>query len=250
LLAITWLLEAFQASDLVNGLMSIVATTIPRPAAEAIQSQIDAAGGPSRGTLTAGALLALAAALWTLASAVRGVMQALNRIYTVEERRPWPKRWGISFLLGGALGLLLVAALAVIMLGNAAATEIAQATGWGVLFEWSWTTLTWTALAAAVTAAFALVYYVGPDVQQRFRWVSPGAVVAVLLWLLFTAAFSVYVNRFANFDRTYGVFVGVVVLLLYLYGTALILLAGAEMNHVLEMNDPAGKNDGERDLPM
>ena len=94
--------------------------------------------------------------------------------------------------------------------------------------------------------AFALVYYFAPDVEQRFKWISPGSIAAVVLWLLFSLLFSFYVNNFGSYNKTYGALAGIAILMLYIYYTSYILLLGAEMNQVIEEHIPEGKNEGEK----
>jgi membrane protein len=104
----------------------------------------------------------------------------------------------------------------------------------------------WPVLLFLVVLAFALVYYYAPDVEQRFRWISPGSIVAVVAWLLFSLAFSLYVE-FGSFDA-YGSIAGIIILMLYIYYSAFIMLVGAELNQVVEEHIPEGKNEGEKML--
>jgi membrane protein len=94
--------------------------------------------------------------------------------------------------------------------------------------------------------AFALIYYFAPDVEQRFKWISPGSVIAVALWLLFSLLFSLYVNNFASYNAAYGSLAGVVILMLYIYYSSFIMLIEAELNQVIEEHIPEGKNEGEK----
>jgi membrane protein len=106
----------------------------------------------------------------------------------------------------------------------------------------------WPVLVFFVLFAFALVYYFAPDVEQHFKWVSPGSILAVVLWLLFSLAFSYYVNTIggSSLSASYGSLASVIILLLYLYYTAYIVLLGAEMNQVIEEHIPEGKNEGQK----
>ena len=138
-------------------------------------------------------------------------------------------------LLSGALGL--VAALVAI-----AAAPIADAIGGPI-----GTAITWLRLPVAglvMMLLWALVYYVLPDVEQRFRFITPGSVFGVIVWVLASWGFSRYVSSFGSYDKTYGSLAGVIVLLLWMWISALVLLVGAEANALIEHRSPEGKRQG------
>jgi membrane protein len=91
-----------------------------------------------------------------------------------------------------------------------------------------------------------LIYYFAPAAKQRFRWISPGSVLAFVFWLIFSLLFSLYVSVAGSYNQTYGSLAGVIILMLYVYYSALIMLVGAEMNQVIEWHIPGGKNEGEK----
>ncbi|ABS27206.1 YihY/virulence factor BrkB family protein [Anaeromyxobacter sp. Fw109-5] len=178
------------------------------------------------------------AALWAASGGVTAVMRALNTAYDVKEGRPFWKVRGIAILmtlLAGALGL--IAALVAI-----AAAPLAEAIG-GPLG----TAITWLRLPVAglvMMLLWALVYYVLPDVEQRFRFITPGSVFGVLVWVLASWGFSRYVTSFGSYDKTYGSLAGVIVLLLWMWITSLVLLVGAEVNAFIEHRSVEGKRQG------
>jgi membrane protein len=137
----------------------------------------------------------------------------------------------------------LIAALVLVVFGVQIANAVANAAGLGSVFEQVWTIAQWPILLFFVLFAFALIYY-APDVEQRFRWISPGAIFAVVVWLLFSLAFSFYVNNFGSYNATYGSLAGVMILLLYMYYSAFIMLVGAELNQVIEERSPEGQERG------
>lgn len=247
LIAVFWLLKVAHADRLIRALHDLIGTAMPEAAARPIQDQlVYIPGDQANGALTAGAALALVVSLWAISGMVRAMMDALNAMYAVEERRPLWQRCALSLALGLAVVALLLAALFLIVFGAALARRTAQATGMGVLFRAGWSVVMWPVLTAFVLAACALLYYVAPDVQQRMRWVSMGAIVAAVLWLLFSVVYSIYVNRFASYREVYGALAGIALLMAYVYVSAFILLLGAEMNQVIEINHPDGKDEGER----
>ena len=178
------------------------------------------------------------AAIWAASGGVTAVMRALNTAYDVKEGRPFWKVRGIAILMtlvAGALGL--VAALVAI-----AAAPIADAIGGPI-----GTVITWLRLPVAglvMMFLWALVYYVLPDVEQRFRFITPGSVFGVLVWVLASWGFSKYVTSFGSYDKTYGSLAGVIVLLLWMWISSLVLLVGAEVNALIEHRSEEGKRQG------
>lgn len=247
LIALLWLLQVMHAGRLVNTLLDVTSAAVPESAADVLREQVSGAPhSQASGALTFGALISLVVALWALSSAVRATMEALTAMYAVEEGRPLLRRLLISLSLSLAVVALLVAALVLVVFGAAVAERMADAAGLGLVFRWAWVLVTWPVLAVLVGAVFTLVYYVAPDVEQRFCWVSPGSAVAAGLWLLFAALFSLYVNNFADPNQAYGALAGIAVLMIYLYCSAFILLLGAEINQIIEIRDPRGKDEGEK----
>jgi len=98
-----------------------------------------------------------------------------------------------------------------------------------------------------VLFTFAVIYYFAPAAEQRFRWISPGAVLAFVFWLVFSLVFSYYAGNFSSYNETYGSLAGVIIFMLYIYYSALIMLVGAEMNQVIEWHIPGGKDEGEKE---
>jgi membrane protein len=116
----------------------------------------------------------------------------------------------------------------------------------GAAFTWTWTIVLWPLVFALVALAFCLVFFFGPDVEQDFVFLTPGSVLATVLWLLGSLAFRFYVMNFASYNETYGAVGGVMVLLLWLYLSGLVVIVGAEMNAEIEHASPHGKAAGEK----
>jgi membrane protein len=179
--------------------------------------------GPSRGVLTFSAL----AAVWSATAGVVSLMKALNTAYGVTERRPRWKVYGI------ALGMMLAGAVLALLAGLVAVAAPALATRLGQ----PWTTLvTWLRLPLAallMMILWATLYSVLPDARQKFKFIMPGSVVGVLVWLAASLGFSLYVSHFSTFGITYGALGGIIVLLLWMWISSLALMLGAEINAVL-----------------
>lgn len=247
LVSALWLLTALHQTRLVSATLDVTSTALPKAAGAALKQQISGASPTqTSGALTFGALVAALIALWAVVRAFQATMTALNAMYAVEERRPLWRRWLIALALSLTIATLLVAAVIMVLFGAAIARKVADAVGGGSWFGLAWTAVVWPVLMLCVLAAFALAYYFAPDVEQRFRWLRTGTALAALLWLVFTALFSIYINNFAAPTQAYGALAGVAILMIYVYVTAFIFLLGAEMNQVIEINDPRGKNEGER----
>jgi membrane protein len=241
------LLGLFGAPDLLQTLIEQARGVLPQGAIDFLESQLlGIAGNKAQGAFTAGALVSILLALWGVSGAFRSVMEAMNVMYEIEEARPFWKQLMISVFLSLGVAALLLFALVLVVFGPEIGGAVADVVGLGYVFEIVWNVVQWPVLLFLVVLAFALVYYYAPDVEQRFRWISPGSIVAVVAWLLFSLAFSLYVE-FGSFDA-YGSIAGIIILMLYIYYSAFIMLVGAELNQVIEEHIPEGKNEGEKML--
>ncbi|HWC85052.1 MAG TPA: YihY/virulence factor BrkB family protein [Solirubrobacteraceae bacterium] len=206
----------------------------PGPAKQIFTSAIQ---NVQTGKGTAGVLfiVGLAAALWSASGYVSAFMRASNVVWDIEEGRPiWktlPIRLGVTLT---TVLLLSVSAVAVVFTGGLA-TQAAHVLGLGSSFVTIFDIVKWPILLVIVGVILAVLYYAGPNVRQPgIRWVSPGSVLAILLWILASAAFAFYVASFASYNKTYGALGGVVVFLVWLWITNVAVLLGAELNAELE----------------
>jgi len=239
LLFLISLLGIFHATALVDSLIKQASSTMP---AEATKLTRDIAHSVTKshstGAFTVGAIISIGAALWGVSGACRAVMDAMNVMYDVKETRPTWKQYLIAILLSIGATALIVAALVLVVFGPALGGAIADRVGLGTAFAVAWIILQWPVLVAFVLLAFAAIYYFAPNVKQTFRFITPGSSIAVAVWLLFSLLFSLYVNNFGSYNKTYGTLAGVALLLLYMYYSAFFLLLGAEMNQVIEQHAP------------
>jgi membrane protein len=161
--------------------------------------------------------------------------RALNRMYEVREGRPfWKLRPVMLAVTVLAVVLVALVALALVLTGPVA-RAVGNAMGLGSGAVLVWNIAKWPVILLVVALVVAILYYATPNVRQpRFRWISVGAVVAIVVWILASAAFGLYVATFASYDKTYGSLAGVVVFLLWLWITNLALLFGAELDSELE----------------
>ena len=181
-------------------------------------------------SLVAFALGALGA-LWAASGAMGTVMKAVNRAYEITDARPFWKKRLVAIVLCLAVGLVATGMLLLIVFGGPLGTAIAENAGLGGAFEWVWNLLRWPLVFVTVVLFFALVFYLAPDTSQRnWKWVSPGALVGAVGWLVLSALFALYVRYAGNYNETYGSLAAGIVLLLWLNYSAYALIFGAELN--------------------
>jgi membrane protein len=180
-------------------------------------------------------VLGVLAALWSASGYVGAFGRAMNRIYEIDEGRPFWKLRPVMLLL--TLVAVLLAALALLMLivSGPVAESIGNVLGIGDAALTAWSIAKWPVLGLIVVLVVGLLYYTTPNVQQpKFRWISVGAAVAIVIWVLASVGFAFYVANFSSYNKTYGSLAGVVVALLFLWITNLALLFGGELDAELE----------------
>lgn len=176
------------------------------------------------------AIVALATALWSVSGYVAAFMRASNAIYDVPEGRPiWktlPIRLGVTLVI---MVLLIASALIVVVTGGLA-RHAGQLLGIGSAAVTVWDIAKWPVLLVIVTLMLAILYWASPNARQGFRWLSPGGIVAVVIWLIASGLFTVYIANFGHYNKVYGSIAGVIVLLIWLWISNLAVLFGAEFN--------------------
>jgi membrane protein len=199
--------------------------------ATALQHMINTSSGALSITLVISLLLALNGAAGAFGAAGR----ALNIVYRVEEGRGLVRRKINDLLVALAVIVLLLVVLIAVFLGGQIAHDLFGKIGLGDTASTVWSIVRWPVAFVAASIAYALVYGLAPHREPRHvRWISPGALLAIVLWLLLSAAFSFYVSNFSNYGAVYGAFASAIVLLLWLYLSANAFLYGAELNAELE----------------
>jgi membrane protein len=180
-------------------------------------------------------VLSAAAALWSASGYVGAFGRALNRIYEIAEGRPVWKLRPLQLVLTLA-GLVLAAGVAFMLaISGPIAKAVGEAVGLGSTAQTVWAVIRWPVILLFVILAVAILYYATPNVRQpKFRWLSIGAAVAIIVWALASVGFGVYVSNFGSYDKTYGALAGVIVFLLWIWLTNLALLFGAELDSELE----------------
>ncbi len=227
LIAMSALLAFLPVPDLFNQILTMMARFVPADSMGLVRQIAHDAINPHRGALLS---LGLLGALWTASSGFAGMIEALNVAYNVPETRPFWKTRGLAVLLTFGIGGLLLAALGVMLVGP-------RFGGWmaGVLhlsFLWAriWPVVRWAVSAAFVVMAVEALYFLAPNVKQRFGHTLMGALFAVAAWLGLSYGLGIYFQSFANFNRTYGTLGGAIALMVWLYWSSFVILLGAGIN--------------------
>jgi membrane protein len=176
-------------------------------------------------------VISIATALWSASGYVAAFMRASNAIYEVEEGRPIWKTLPTRVLTTLVLVLMLVAAAIAVAVTGPLATQAGKLLGVGGAAVTAWDIAKWPVVLLVVMTMFAILYWAAPNVKHpRFRWLSPGGIAGVVLWLVASAAFALYVATFASYNKTYGPLGGVIVFLVWLWVSNIAILLGAEFN--------------------
>ncbi len=203
------------------------AKSLPSGADQLITQQLENVVNAGQQALSIGLALSLLAVLWSVSSGVQGLVKSLNLIYDERETRGFVKLRGLSLLL--TLGAIVVVVVALVLI--TVFPGVIEDLGLGQAGELAASIVRWVVLALLVLVALAVVYRFAPDrTNPRWRWLSWGAVVALVLWLLGSVGFSFYVDNFGKYNQTYGALAAVIILLLWLYLSAFAVLLGAEFN--------------------
>jgi membrane protein len=226
-----------QYPETTNALLRIVGKLGPHSAVNTFRGPIE---GVVRNKGGAGALLGvgLLLSLWSASGYVGAFMRASNAIYEVEEGRPFwklrPIQLGVTVLMVFTTALVAIAVVAT----GPVARAVGDVIGLGSTAVTAWNYGKWPVMLFLVITLFAILYYAAPNVQlHRFRWLTPGGVLAVVVWLIASAAFAFYVANFGSYNKTYGTLGAIIILLVWLWISNLSILVGAEFNAELERGD-------------
>ena len=234
LLALVSLLGIFgQAEKTTGALLEIVQGFAPGDTVESLRGPIEKlSSSPAAGfTLVIGILTAL----WSASGYVGAFARAMNRVYEIDEGRPFIKLRGTVLGVTIVNLLIVVVLAAMLVLTGPVAESVGNAIGLGGAFLAVWNILKWPVMVVLVVLAIAILYYATPNVKQpKFRWMSLGSFIALVIFLLASLAFGFYVANFSSYNETYGTIGGVIVALLWLWILNMSLLFGAEFDAEME----------------
>ncbi len=232
ILVLVSLMGTFGSEELASEVLGYFRQVMPEEAYKIIETftgNIISGDAKAPGLLSFGILFTI----WVASGAFAALINALNRAYDVQETRPFWKVRGIAILMTLGLSVLILVGVLLLVLGPQIGATIANVFGLGDLFLLVWDIARWPVALLFMVFTVALLYYFAPDVDQPFRWITPGGLIGVLLWVLASVAFNFYVSNFGSYNKTYGSIGAVIVLLLYLYISSLTILFGATLNATL-----------------
>jgi membrane protein len=214
----------------VDGLIQRANGAIPAQAAtllrESLKRSVDS---PHSGLVMT--IVGLALALWATTSAATTLMQGVSRIFSASDDRSFLQKRLVALVIVACLVAAAILVSGFLVLGPYLERWIGNAVGYPSLTAWMWWTLQWPVLVVGLLVAFAVLLWLGPDVDQRsWKLITPGACAALVIWLVASAGFALYAARFGSYDKTWGTLSAVVVMLVWLWLTSAALLFGAEVN--------------------
>lgn len=235
------LLSAFVAylpvPDLFDQALSLMSHFVPQDSMGLVRKVLADVITPNRGAFLS---FGLVGTLWTASGGFANAIEALNMAYDVEETRPFWKTRPLAIGLTFLIGFLLLLALSIMVVGPRFGEWLSYRAHLSLLWTWIWPYIHWTLTVGFTVLAVEALYFLAPNVKQRFWATLPGAVLAVGFWIALSYLLGIYFRSFANFNKTYGTLGAAVALMVWLYWTAFAMLLGAELNAELAKRTKAG----------
>lgn len=180
--------------------------------------------------------------VWSSSGAMVSIITTLNAAYDITEGRPWWKTRLTAIGLTVGVALFILTSISIVLVGPTFAEHLATSMHLGAAFKWTWLVLQWPVIFVLVVTGIGLVYYFAPDAEQEWVWVTPGSILATVLWVVVSLGFKVYISYFGNYNETYGTLGAFIMLLTWFYLSGLAILVGAEVNAEIEHASPYGKD--------
>lgn len=235
--------RAVNADDPTGTIMDNIGGALPADARSVLETQV-------RTVLDSHSLALLSfgiiGALWAASGAMKALIKAMNRAYDVAETRPFWKVTSLAIGMTVAATIGLLGSAALYLATSAWGGAIADSLGAGRLFRITLSIVRWPIIVALLMVAVGLLYWMAPNLKLPFKWISPGAAIFTVVWIVATLGFGFYVSHFSSYSNTYGALGGVVVLMTWLYITNITLFIGAEINALLDEAKEPRKADSER----
>jgi membrane protein len=234
LIAMSAVVGFLPVPNLFSQILTLMARFVPADSMGVVRQIVTDVITPHRGALLSFGLLGT---LWTASSGFAGMIEALNVAYNVPETRPYWKTRGLAIVLTFLIGGLLLVALGMMLVGPRFGEWMAGALHLSYVWARIWPVVRWMVSGTFIVVAVECMYFLAPNVKQRFFHTLVGAVFAVATWLALSFTLGIYFQRFANFNRTYGALGGVIALMTWLYWSSFVILLGAQINgEVLQAN--------------
>ena len=222
--------SVFADPSAVRSLVDRLGTVAPEEATKLLEDSLTRMSQNNGGGI-AMAIVGLVIAVWTTTGAASAFMRALNRAYDREETRGFLRQRLVAILMVAIMLVAFALVFGLLVMGPALSGWIGNAVGLEAALKWIWWVAQWPVLIVGLLVAFATVLYLGPNVEHpHWRFLSPGTVFAVVVWLLVSGLFAVYTATFASYNKAWGSLAAVIVMLTWLWLTGIALLFGAEIN--------------------
>jgi membrane protein len=234
-------------AGLFDQVLDLMGRFVPREGMDIVRKVLADVVTPNRGTFLS---LGFLATLWTASGGFAAAIEALNIAYDAEETRPFWKTRPLAMLLTLLIGLLLLVALGVMILGPHFGQWLANRMHLSRVWLWAWPYFHWMISVGFTVLAVEALYFLAPNVKQRFRATLPGAILSVLFWIGFSYLLGIYFRTFANFSKTYGTLGAGIALMVWLYWTGFAMLVGAELNAELAKRTKEGAIEQKEDPPV
>ena len=234
LLVAVGLFSLFASPDAITTLVDKLGTVVPSQATQLIEDSLRRMNENQSGSL-AMVIVGFVLALWTTMGAMTSFMRAVNRAYDREEGRSFVRQRLVAVQMVIAMGVAFLLVFGLLVLGPVMSGWIGNALDIEGVMGWLWWVVQWPILLVGLLAVFATVLYLGPNVDHpRWRFITPGALFAVVVWLVASGLFAVYTSMFDSYNKTWGSLAAVIVMLTWLWVTGIALLLGAEINSEAE----------------
>jgi membrane protein len=226
----------FNIDNPTDQVMSAIGDSLPPDAASVIRTQVNNVVESKNPTLLSVSILGT---VWAASSAVGTVIKVLNRLAGVKETRPIWKKYGIAVGITALTGFFVIAAFLLQFAGQFFGHTIADQAGVADSFSTVFSLARWPAAFLLLITAVSFMYWAAPNVHLPWRWLTPGAILSVTVWLLTSYVFGLYVANFGSYNATYGALGGIVLLLTWLYISSFIFLLGYQLNAVVASEEEA-----------
>ncbi|HEX7047940.1 MAG TPA: YihY/virulence factor BrkB family protein [Gammaproteobacteria bacterium] len=230
-------------ADVDKAIMDVLGRALPEDASSMVSGVVTEVTRDQRGGLLSFGILAT---VWAASTGMYAIMRQLNITYDVTEARSFIRTRAWALLLSVLFSVLVIGAFSLVVLGGFIEEWIGNRFGFASALAMVFTVIRWIVIVLALLLGFALIYKLGPNVEQKFRFITPGSVLGVTLLIIASLGFSFYVSNFADYNATYGSIGAVIILMLWLYIAGLVILIGSEINALLEHYSPEGKRKGEK----
>jgi membrane protein len=238
LIALAAIIAYLPIPDLFNTMVGTLSRVMPPESTGLVRKVVAEIITPNRGALLSFGLLGT---LWSASGGFANMIEALNVAYDIPETRPFWKTRMVALELTFEVGTLILFAFSVMIVGPRFGEYLAAHLGFSWVFAMVWPYLRYAVAISFIVLAVEGLYFIGPNIKQRFRDTLPGALIAVIGWILLSTLLSMYVHRIANLNKTYGVLGGGIALLLWMYWSSFTVLIGAELNSEIIQERGDGK---------